>query len=227
MMVKTADRNQRKGVAYVLEAIIAAFLMLFFVLLMTQSPLAADGPQQMTGERMHETLHALDTVDKLRGPAHAQDLDQLEDLIDEHMPGHQVAVTVRTLNSTTGDPKISTTYTETFDVTEHADRQELRLWYRDATAPNVSINGQSVASDAGTVSGEQEQLDITPYTEMGENTLTIDVTDTSRIGYSIDVHDQMRSGQPPTGSDVFTASYPVSGVNSSFHPVEVTVLSWQ
>lgn len=219
--------RRRMGVTYVLEAILAAFVLLFFVLVMTQTGVGpADTGSDLT-ERTYHVLSALDTAGMIRGPALDGDLNRLEDRVQNHLPGQQIAVAQLTVNSTTAEPSFSTTHTRNISVTADTERQVLRLWYRDATAPNVSIAGTYITNHTGTVTDQQETFDISQYTSTGTNTLQIDVSGSSRIGYSADIYDRERSGTPPSTADVFTSSYIVSGANTSFQPAEVTMLAWQ
>ncbi len=220
-------KTERQGSIPVIEAFIAAFILLFFIAIMTQAPMTAPEQDSALTERAHHVLTALDTAGQLRGSALAVDLDRITDRVQTYLPGQQVATALLALNSTTAEHTFNTAHTRNFTVSGATERQVLRLWYRDAAAPNVSISGTYIVNNTGTVTGEQAVIDITPYTVIGTNTLRIDVAGSSRIGYSIDIYDRERSGTPPSTANVFTSSYTVSGVNSSFHPTEVTVLTWQ
>lgn len=217
----------RKGVAHALEAIIAAFVLFVFILSITN--LGGTDPAARTTTIQKQTiniLHALDVNGSLRPAVEDQDLSSLTSLVADHVQTRNVEIALLTVNSTSTEASFTTQYTDTFQVTGAAEQEELRLWYRDAAAPNVSINGAAVSNNTGTLTDQYETLDISAETVNGENTVQIDVAGSSSIGYSIDVYNRQQSGQPPTDSDVFTTSYLVSGGNTTFAPAEVTVISW-
>ncbi len=216
--------QNRIGAIYVIEAVIAAFILLFFMLVLTQAPLLDSGTE--VRDKTPHVIDTLDTAGEIADPAHRQDVDALASLIRDHVPHRQIEVALLTVNSTTGEPSIFADYSRTFDVTETTESAVLRVWYRDATAPNISINQEPVLNNTGTVQDEQARTDISDLVEPGENTLHIDVADTSQIGYSIEVYDRIRSGTPPPGVNVFTSTHLLTGTNTSFQPVEVTVLAW-
>lgn len=218
---------QRKGVVHVIEAIIATFLLLSFLLFMTQPADRTDVEATLTHKTMFQTLQALDTAGELRGPAYQQDLDTIKDLVQNHTNNRAIEIALLTLNTTSQEAAFTSTHEINVTVRNTTERQILRVWYRDAAAPNVSVNDQFIANNTGTLTDEYEAYDIVEHTTTGENTVTVDVSGSSRIGYSIDIYDREQSAEPPAARSVFTTSYPVSGVNTSFFPVEVTILSWQ
>ncbi len=217
----------RKGVAHVLESIIAAFILFLFVLTTTMTGGPDPGQQAATiHEQTYNTLQTLDRNGSLRPAAVQNDLSTIQAMVSQYTPGRTVEIGILALNATTRNVAFTEQHTDSFAVTDAVEQQHLRVWYRDATAPNISINGDAITNNTGTLQDEYTTFDISDVTAAGSNTLQIDAADDAVIGYSIDRYTHQQTGEPPANRNVFTASYTVSGTNTTFSPVEVTVISW-
>lgn len=221
------EQRRRKGVIHVLEAVLAAILLLGLLILASPTEDSSNVQGKRVQEQVFRTLHSLDTAGQLRSPVAARNVEQVRTLVEQRLPDRNVEVAMLVLNQTTDETTFAGTHTDTFTVGDATERETVRIWYRDAAAPNVSINGNYISNHTGMVQDEYETIDIVQATTTGTNTFRIDVAASSDIGYSIDVYERLETGTPPGNRDVFTTSYLVSGVNESAHPTEVTVISWQ
>jgi hypothetical protein len=210
----------------VLEAIIAAFILFLFVLsATTMGGPDTDRQSRTIHEQTYNTLQTLDRNGSLRPAALDHDLT-IRSMIAQYTPERNVEVAILALNATTRNPTFTGQHTASFTVTDAVEQEQLRVWYRDATAPNISVNGNAVENTTGTLQDEYTALDITDATTIGSNTLQIDTVGAATVGYSIEQYVQRQTGAAPANRDVFTTSYMVSGGNTTFAPVEVTVISW-
>jgi hypothetical protein len=218
---------ERKGAAHVVEAILAAGILIFFVLSITT--LSSPDAGQETALIQQQTQNVLKSLDRngtLRQAAVQRDLGTLRAAVTQYIPDRQVAIAVYGLNTTSHDISFTGQHTTTFAVTDTIERQRLRIWYRNTTAANISIDGQFIANHTGRRVDQYDTYRIDGATSIGDNTLQIDATGSADIGYSIDQHTRHQTGEPPADRTVFTTSYMVSGRNTTFAPTEVTVISW-
>ncbi len=217
----------RTGQIHTLESIIAAILFLTFITTILPNLSGSPAIAPIIEQETRQVLTAHDTVSDLRGPIIDRDMDALRDRLDTTAT-RRVEVALTATNVTTDRTTFTDRTTATFHVNAStAVRQELRLWYRDATAPNVTVNGDPVANRTGVQDGNHTVNDIAPYTAGGSNTLAIETAGTATVGYTIEITDRLRTAMPPSGVNVYTASYMISGANTTLHPAEVTVFSWQ
>lgn len=216
----------RSGVIHVLESVIAATLLLLFLVTVMPTADQTGTDTRTTAQRVHHVLSTLDATGDLRSLAYS-DLETLRDRVATYLPGRQVEIAVTYVNSTVNHTRFDGTHSTDFTVPTGAEEHILHVWYRDAAAPNITVNGASVDETATDRVNDHEQYDITGMTAVGTNELDITVSDTSRIGYTIDTRVRERTGAPPENQDVFTTSYTISGNSAHVTPMEVTVLSWQ
>lgn len=218
----------RRGQIHSVEAVIATLLFLFFtVTILPQLTDSGETAPPIKQELQH-VVSTLDDTGRLRGPATRGDAATVKQRVENHVTGRPIEVILLTLNTTASQETFSSTHSRVFGVNNTTvQRQELRVWFRNAVAPNISINDQYITNNTGTVSARSETFDISGATQDGDNTMTIEVDGRSRVGYSIEILDQMQTGTAPTNVNVFSAPYLVSGANHTLTPTEVTVLSWQ
>lgn len=221
------ELTARRGVIHTLESLLAAILFLFLVVSISQRV----APQQDVGPdialRTRNVVETLDTGGQLRQPVTNQSLGILENRVENRLPGLNVGVAATILNATAGTATFTDETSATFTVNASAVRSEtLRLWFDDAVAPNVTVNGDAVTNNTGTVDG-YETVGIADETVDGVNELNISVAGTSTVGYSIDIQERYDTGSPPTGTDVISVTYTIGGRNQSFQPAEVSVQAWQ
>lgn len=218
---------KRKGILHTVEAVLAAILFLFFIL--TVSP--QSGPDTAGGEqvdrRARNTLNVMDLNNTLRDPAENRSLGIVKNRVEELITARSVEVSGLFLNTTSDRATFSSSHSDAFRVNQSAvEKAALRVWYEDARSPNITVNGNDVASLTGTVDDYRE-YDILDETGDNRNNLTIDVTSSSTVGYTVDVYERERTGDPPSDTDVLTTSYVIGGHNGTFSPVEVSILSWR
>ncbi|MDY6765849.1 MAG: hypothetical protein SVW77_00620 [Candidatus Nanohaloarchaea archaeon] len=221
------ELTTRSGLIHTLEALLGAMLFLVLVVGVSQQVNvdAQTGPDIVV--RSENTLEALDAGGDLRPPVANRSLDILRDRIDDRLSGLSVEVSAHYLNATADTVTTAGTYTDTFPVnTSNVQQQRLRLWFDDAQAVNVSVSGDYVTNNTGTVNGSA-QYDISGVTVDGDNELQIDAAGTSTVSYSVEIEERYITGTPPATTDVVAVPYPVSGSNVSFQPVEVSVQAWR
>ncbi|MCJ7478923.1 MAG: hypothetical protein MUP63_01975 [Candidatus Nanohaloarchaeota archaeon QJJ-7] len=218
---------KRKGVIHTIESILAAIIFLMLIITLSQQVDVGGeiGPDIKIRER--NALETLDLSGELRPPAENQSVSILRDRLDDHLNALNVEAALLHVNTTQDTVSFSGTHTETFTVNNSAvERQVLHLWFEGTEAPNASINGNPVYQNTGTVDG-YEKVDISDETVDGDNTLEIETAAASKVSYSVDIYEYRTTGEPPSDTDVISASYPISGYNVSFAPVEVSVQAWQ
>lgn len=217
-----------KGQIHSIEALTAAILFMFF--LVTVLPTVAPGTDETPSidTRVRSTLRTLDTAGRMRGPLLDHDLGTVHDRVEGPIVGMDQEVAALYLNTTAGRRTFSGSASVAFrvDLPRTSDAV-LRIWYRDAEDPTVSVNGRTIASLTGTVADEYETYRLNGALQDGANTLQIDVSAASTVGYSVDRYVAEETGRPPGDVNIFTTSYFVAGANATFLPVEVTVASWR
>jgi len=219
--------TKRTGVIHVLEAVIAAVILFFFLLVVLPSAEQDTTTGFDPDREAFRILDALDTGGSLRTAAMNDNWTQIKESVAAYLPTRTVEIAAVTLNTTNNQSTFTDSHTAAFYVNGTVDRQTLRIWYRDADTPTVSVNDQQVASLSGAVSDRYETYDIAAETTEGENTLNISVDSQSTVGYSIDRYMRTETGLPPAGVTAVTSSYLLAGINSSFRPTEVNALTWQ
>ncbi|MDY6768573.1 MAG: hypothetical protein SVW02_00485 [Candidatus Nanohaloarchaea archaeon] len=218
---------KRSGIVHTLESLVAAILFLFLVVVIAQQVSSAGEGGPDLGLRTRNVVEAMDTAGRLRPPVSNRSLGILKDRVDTHLSGINVEVSVMEVNATADTATFSGTHTRTFTVNQsNVENEELRLWFEQAAAPNVSVNGNYLLNTTGTVD-THETLDIGAETGGGSNEMQIDVASTSTVSYSIDIYERYDTGSPPSGTDVVSTTYLIGGMNHTFEPAEVSVQAWQ
>lgn len=226
-MKSRSDAAQRKGVTHVLESIIAALLLFFFVLAVMPTANQPSSQDSAIDDRAYHTLAALDTAGKLQKPAVNGNASDIKQIVEPHLPGRQIEIALFTLNATSKELDWTNQHTASFSVPETAETETLRIWLDNTTNLTVGVNGQQLATYTGNRQNTYEKIDISGATTTGANTLNLTVSSPSHARYSIDRYYATQTGAPPSTADARTTSYMVGGSATTFTPVEVTIISWQ
>ncbi len=217
---------KRQGVVHTTEAVVAAVLLMFFVLFVGPrlAPDASTGGE-ITG--IYTVLEGLDADGNLRQPVMEGNLSEVKDKVEGYAPGRSVEVAVTYMNRSSNRSTFDDNLTTDFRVDIGSSRGEfLEVWFDKAEAPNVSLNGEYIDRDTGTVSGHRS-YDVEGLVVDGSNNLTVEVGGESTVGYIAGFYQERVTGTPPSDVDARSASYSLSGYNGTFHPAEVTLVSWR
>lgn len=211
-----------------IEAVIATLLFLVFIITVLPRVTTGESEQETVQRQAQNVLSSLDTAGELRPPVVERNVSALQDRIASRLSPHPVEISLLTMNATGDRVRFTGTHSRAFQVNDSiAERERLRVWYRDAAAPNVSVGAVSIANHTGTVTDTYEDYDIADATVDGDNTLEIDVDGSSLVAYSIEITNRRRTGTAPTDTDTFSIPYMVAGANTTFLPAEVTVITWR
>lgn len=212
---------------HVLEAVIAAVLLFGFMLAVMPSETSDTNTGATVNTMVYNILSSLDNGDALRDAAVNQDLGRIDQQVSQYMSGHGTNVALTSLNTTYDRARFADFHDTVFPSTDTAERETLRLWFWNADAPTVTVNGNTVYSTTGTLQDAYRTVDIAAETVDGTNTLNISVDSASFVGYSVDRVEHRIDQEPPGSAEVTATAYTLAGVNDTFAPQEVTVLSWQ
>lgn len=205
----------------------AAIILLTFAVFAAPAPGTTERPGTTINQETRHILSVLDTAGGLRPAAVRQDVQQIHAWVADEVAGRPVGIVLTVVNTTSNRTAVTDRQTVQFSVnTSRARRQILRVWYRDATALNTTVNGDHVANHTGVVSG-YEEFDLSTETGHGTNKVTFTGAGSSIIGYSIEIYNRVQYQPPPADTNVYTGSRFFSGSNASIMPVEVTAVSWQ
>lgn len=215
---------RRKGFISTLEAVVASTIFLLFII--NAAPTfseAGTAANDITVNKIENTLSSLDRSGTLREDMMARNLSDIEEQIDDYLVPLNVAVGLFYTNTTEGtftDDSIERTFHGNQTIEEQS---HLRLWIERADSVVVRVNGETAIR---TSRNGYIERDITDLTISGSNTINIS-GEGGNLDFMVEQYRYQESQGLPSDADVTSNGYQVAGKGTKLQPTELRVFAWQ
>ena len=217
--------TKRKGMMHSIEAMIAFFIVMSFLLfILPLTPTANTSASEIN--YVSNALKTLEEDGTLSDYIYTGNLSGLNTTLHLMLPEtYRFEVSISEVNVTYGSFSANNSITTTIDRLL-LDFAILDIVYGTATDPKIYLNGNIISSTTGTVSGTIESIDLTDDLVDGTNTLKFNFTDATQYDYHLLVSEFSDVYTLPQKTDINTINYFFMGANKTFRPSNVRVYLW-
>ncbi len=221
-----ARKRAKKGGLHTIESFIAFMIVMSFLFFIMPAITNISDTTESKMKYIHGALTTLEKNGNLREYAISKNITGLNKSMYELIPStYNFTVGISSVNAS--DKSTSGNYS--FNYSADAGKIDyvfLDIVFLSAEDPKIYVNGGSVLSQSGVVSGNRETIDLTSSTITGENKVQFNFTGTATFDYRLLVSQTEILEGIPDGKDIIIVNYVLSGTNSTFMPTEVRIYLW-
>ena len=216
----------KKGAMHTIEAFISFLIVISFILTVMPALIPFDDTTQIKINNVYMSLDYLEKTGQLNEYAINEDLVGLNNSLYNLIPKtYGYSVGMSTINATHKTTSGNYTFNYTAN-TSKLDYVYLNLVFKTALNPTIYVNGNSVLTKSGDVSGTSNKIDITEQTINGNNIVQLNFSVNTNTNYNLLISQSSELESLDNIDNIHMINYLVSGVNDTFMPAELRVYVW-